>query len=178
MTSSRDRTLRCGACGAPNGLAEVACRACGASLVDLESNEWADAQARWSVADRRAERARAVRSRLLALAVAIGALAAVGAASWSGYGWLTRNHYLGEEPKYADKVAEEWVGQLGSEDRFLRRRAALALETLADRVNEATARRIVTPLSAALDDDDETVRDRAASALAKIKAATGVKPGR
>jgi hypothetical protein len=165
--------IRCRACGHANDATAFACAGCGGSLVS-GADRWIEAREREAIlsddADRAHARSAAIR-RALIVAVALVVLAVGAAAFWS---WYTKNYYPLADPVYANEPPAYWAGMLKSDDHFLRRRAALALDTIADRFNERTAREIVPALKAALADPDVEVRRLARSALDKIAAATGV----
>jgi hypothetical protein len=166
-------TIRCTACGTVNDVTAFMCAGCGASLIG-GSERWESARARdtalESDADRAAARARLVRG-LAAIAAALVVVAVVAAFAANLF---LRNFYLFGEPVYDHQPASYWVEVLRSDDHFMRRRAALAIESICDRFNTRTATEVVPSLKAALEDEDEIVRVRARSALDKIAAATGI----
>jgi hypothetical protein len=157
-----------------NDITAFACAACGGSLVGSGAERWQSARERDVVvaAERDAARERAEFARRIAVGVAVAAVLA--AATWVGLGWYQKNYYLMGEPLFDNQPASHWVDMLKSDDRYLRRRAAGALDTLSDRFNETTAREVVPPLKEALEDSDDVVRLRAKSALDKIARLTGV----
>jgi HEAT repeat protein len=171
---SSDR-IRCKRCGVLNDVTAFACSGCGTSLVGTGDDRWMEARERDRVLDADAEAAadRAVRVRRAIVIVAVVVIAGVLIVPFAN--WFSRNHYLRGEPLYESKPAAYWIEILHkSDDHFMRRRAALAIDTICERFNERTAREIVPELKKSLDDDDDIVRNRTMSALAKIKVATGV----
>ena len=170
----RRETIMCTRCNAVNDITAFACVACGGSLVSSGAERWQSARERDKVvaADREAARERGAFARRIAIGVAVAAVLA--STMWAGLGWYQRSYYLSGEPLYDEQPASHWVEMLKSDDRYLRRRAALALDTLSDRFNEKTASEVVPPLKIALADEDDVVRLRARSALDKIARLTGV----
>ncbi|HQR40819.1 MAG TPA: HEAT repeat domain-containing protein [Blastocatellia bacterium] len=166
-------SIRCRACGAANDLTAISCARCGASLVDETSDRWGVAQeriaARGALVEERTERRR---SRLIVIGTVL-AVAAVLVGGYYTHDTLQRNYYLMGEPLYDNQPAAYWTVLLKSDDHYLRRRGAQALDSLADKVNAATAKTIIPDLTEALNDEDEVVRLRAASALEKIRRGTG-----
>jgi HEAT repeat protein len=171
---STDR-ITCKACGTPNDVTAFACSGCGASLVADGQERWAAARVRDRVLDADAtaalDRAATVRN----VAVGLVGLAILGVVLTFTLNWYNRNHYLLGEPRYANEPAAHWAAVLvESDDHYMRRRAALAIESIADRLNERTAYAIVPSLKGALEDEDEEVRRRARTALDTIEQVTGV----
>jgi hypothetical protein len=171
---SRDR-IRCRQCGTLNDVTAFACSSCRGSLVGSGDERWTESRERDRVLDADAEaaadRARRIRRTVVTLAV----LVIAGVALVAFTNWYSRYYYLRGEPLYENKPAAYWVElMLHSEDHFMRRRAALAIDTICERFNEQTAREVVPALKKALEDDYEPVRNFALSALAKIKVRTGV----
>ena len=167
--------IKCKACGALNDVTAFECAGCGASLVGGGDSRWADARVRDRVLDADAEAAAENAARIRRAVAVVVALGVVVAALSVLVPWYSRNYYARGEPLYDNKPAAYWVELLlKSEDHFMRRRAALAIDTICDRFNERTAREIVPSLKLALEDEDERVRNHVLSALAKIKVTTGV----
>ena len=165
--------IRCRACGTLNDLTAISCSKCAESLVDAGSDAWGAAHervvAREAVVEERRERRRSV-------LFIVGFVVLIGAVLIGGYythDYMQQNFYLMGEPLYDNQPASYWTVLLKSDDHYLRQRGALALDTLADKMNATTARTVIPDLEAALNDDDEVVRLRAASALDKIKRTTG-----
>ncbi len=159
-------SIRCRACGAANDLTAISCARCGASLVDETSDRWGVAQeriaARGALVEERTERRR---SRLIVIGTVL-AVAAVLVGGYYTHDTLQRNYYLMGEPLYDNQPAAYWTVRL-PDDHHLRRRGAQALDSLADKVNAATAKTIIPDLTEALNDEDEVVRWCAASASAR-----------
>ena len=82
---------------------------------------------------------------------------ALAAFVWFALGSYSKSHYFSGEPLYDNQPASHWVGMLKSDDHYLRRRAAMALDTLSDRFNEATAQEVV-PIAPTLFPVDEGFR--------------------
>jgi hypothetical protein len=167
-------SIRCTRCNAVNDITAFACAACGGSLVTSGAERWQSARDRDMVvaAEREAARERGAFARRILVGIVV-AIALAGT-TWFVLGWYQQGHYFRGEPLYDQQPASHWVEQLKSDDRYLRRRAALALDTLSDRFNEKTATEVVPALKTALSDDDDVVRLRARSALDKIARLTGV----
>lgn len=169
-----ESNIACPSCGASNEVTALDCAACGESLLSTETETWKEERQRHLEARERAEREleRTAQRRVLRFFITVGVILLL-LAAW-GVVWLSRNVYLGGEPQYDGRAAAQWVEVLESEDHFMRRRAALALESLAERINERTALEVAPGIAAALDDEDETVRERLGRALATIESRTGV----
>jgi hypothetical protein len=165
-----ERGIRCGQCGAPNDVLAVECRKCGSALVDYGSEQWAaEAEHEEERTHQAAAAARTKRNALLVVLTLV--VLAVGGAFVS---WALDNTYIfTHEPTYAGETAGYWVKMLGSPDHYIRRRAALALESICERFSKPAAREVVPALREALGDEDEEVRKHAQNALAKIENATG-----
>jgi hypothetical protein len=169
--------IACRSCGARNDVVAFACAACGESLVAASDSSFMDARSAATRADERARAAALTARRIQRWAFAAFLVLLAGVVLYLGYRWFERNAYFGAEPTYAGETAQQWTARLEDDDHFIRRRAALALTTLAGSLNERSAREVVGPLSRATKDEDEVVRARAAEALAAIHARTGVGPG-
>ena len=169
--------IRCRSCGHVNDVTAFACDGCGASLVGRGAERWAAARERDLVIEQDVQRVQAVRSvaaRAVMVVIVVLALTVVG---WIGGSWLLANYYVVQAPEYDGHPPSYWADMmLTNEDRFMRRRAALAIDSICDRFNERTAREIVPSLAKALSDSDDVVRNRARSALDKIASSTGVTP--
>ena len=167
-------SIRCTRCGSVNDVTAFACAACGGSLVGSGAERFQAARERDLVvaAERDAARERVHFAKRLATGLAVAA--ALAAFVWFALGSYSRSHYFSGEPLYDNQPASHWVDLLKSDDHYLRRRAALALDTLSDRFNETTAQEVVPALKEALEDSDDVVRLRAKSALDKIARVAGV----
>jgi hypothetical protein len=166
-------TIRCRGCGTTNDLTAIACSKCGGSLVDEVSVRWSVAHDREVARGERVEEKRESRRTLVVVLVTALAVGGAVVAGYYGHDAFVRNFYLFGEPLYDNQPSSYWAKLLTADDHYIRRRAALALDTLADKINAATARTVVPDLKAALNDDDDVVRLRAASALEKIRRTTG-----
>lgn len=166
--------LRCKACGHMNDITAFACGACGETLVGTGAERWLSARDRDVVEASDAEVARAQSARGARIALGAVAIVVLGVVGWFAASWYTRNYYVLSAPVYDSQLPEYWAGMLKSDDHYLRRRAALALDKICARFNERTAREIVPALREALSDPDEDVRKSARSALDKIRMTTGV----
>lgn len=168
------RGIRCKECGRTNDLTAFACDRCGASLVGGGADRFLEARERDMTIEaqsREGERRSTGLRKTLVGAIGLVALVLV---AWVGLGWYSKNYYIFGEPLYDKHPAAYWVEMLGSDDHYLRRRAAQALNSIGDRFNQRTATEVVPALRKALADEDDGVRVHARSALDKIQRATGV----
>lgn len=160
-------SIRCDACGAPNTIAAYACAKCGASLISAPPEAWRPPRRSAGPGQPAVVAARKSlpwKKIVLAL-VAVGVF---GVGGWIGMSWAVENRYPFGEPMYDHRPASTWVIELDNEDFAMRRKAALALVTLASKLNRPDAEATIPFLERALSDSDETVRRRAQAALDEI----------
>lgn len=164
MSSGPGESIRCPKCGIPNTIAAYACAKCGASL--LGSGQLVARPPRMPRAPAIKPGRIPIPWKKLFLTTGVVLVFVVG--GWIGMQWAVENRYPFGEPRYDYRPASYWVVELQNEDKYMRRRAATALVTLAPDLNRPDAEATIPWLERALSDDYEDVRVRAQAALDEL----------
>ena len=160
--------VRCRQCGMINDVVALTCKTCSQPLVDESSPNWTHVD-QSSILSSEGSMHRARPTGIWYYLALLAALSMVCIVLLAGVNYVRDNVYIGEEPTYQKFPMSHWVEMLGSDDHYLRRRAAQILDGKSHEFKKPTVVLVVPALRRALDDEDEVVRQHAKNALDKIQ---------
>lgn len=161
--------LKCGRCGLWNEIVAIDCGRCKASLVDETSSAWFASRTKAAVREVSENEAGDRKAAVIRFAVIMAILFVVVSVVSYSVRYIQENVYVFDAPRHEGETIPVWLARLESEDVYMRRRAAEAMDAMATYVKRPSMAEMMPGLEAAANDDDEIVRFHVVSAIAILK---------